>query len=64
MSKVTIKGCRTIGQYKILRWVHENFVAGVVEFTDRNQAVLTDIAGAKARLIYCTDKQTVVLEEY
>lgn len=35
-----IGGCDTIAQYKIKKWVNENFVSGSVfiEFTDSNKA--------------------------
>lgn len=49
-----IGGCDTIAQYKIKKWVNENFVSGSVfiEFTDSNKATITDTSGATMNLSY------------
>ena len=49
-----ISGCDTIAQYKIKKWVNENFVSGSVsiEFTDSNKATITDTSGATMNLAY------------
>ena len=49
-----ISGCDTIAQYKIKKWVNENFVSGSVfiEFTDSNKATITDTSGATMNLSY------------
>ena len=41
---MAVKGAKTINQYKILKWVEENFVSGSVdiEFVSETEAQLTD----------------------
>lgn len=53
-----IGGCDTIAQYKIKKWVNENFVSGSVsiEFTDSNKATITDTSGATMNLAYTQTK--------
>lgn len=53
-----ISGCDTIAQYKIKKWVNENFVSGSVsiEFTDSNKATITDTSGATMNLAYTQTK--------
>lgn len=49
-----IKGAKTISQYKILQWVHENFETGcvTVEFNGENTAIITDKEGQSLNLSY------------
>lgn len=49
-----IKGAKTIGQYKILKWVQETFEYGcvAVKFTGDSTAIITDTAGYKMNISY------------
>lgn len=50
--------CDTIAQYKIKKWVEENFINGSVflEFTDTNRATITDNDGNTMNLVYVRTK--------
>lgn len=41
---MAVKGAKTINEYKILKWIDENFVHGSVsvEFLSETSAVITD----------------------
>lgn len=57
-----VKGAKTISQYKILKWVEENFVKASVKvkFTDKNTAILTDCNHDELVVSYDPDKGIVV----
>ena len=49
-----IKGVKTIAQFKIAKWVEENFISGSVEitFTSDNSAIITDAVGHVLEVTY------------
>lgn len=49
-----IKGAKTIGQYKILKWIQKTFDYGcvAVKFTGDNTATITDTAGFCMNISY------------
>lgn len=51
---MTIKGTKTIAQYKLMRWINENFLEDSikVEFTGDDTAVIFDSCGDTMKLKY------------
>lgn len=49
-----IKGANTLGQFKILQWIEENFESGSVKvnFIDTNRVVIIDAKGESMKIIY------------
>lgn len=61
---MTIKNTQTIAQYKIMKWISENFVDGSVEvqFTSGESATITDQVGGSMKLKYNADRDEVIEE--
>ncbi len=59
---MVIKNANTIAQYKILRWMDENFFPSSVtaEFTERDTAIITDRTGDSMEVAYDTVADQVI----
>ena len=57
-----IRNTKTIAQYKIMKWISENFVDGSVEilFTSEDSATITDQVGGSMKLIYNAERDEVI----
>lgn len=55
---------KTIGQYAILKWLDNEFVAGSLEidFTGPNEATIRDINGDTAKVRFVKETGVVYLE--
>lgn len=53
-----IKGAKTIAQFKILKWINENFERGSVEvvFDEKDRTTVTDHVGGSMSVTYCTSE--------
>lgn len=60
-----IKGCRSISEYAIRRWMEErNFVMSRFELTvDGNVGVIKDQNGDELKLLYDGEKKVVYVDE-
>ena len=57
-----IRNTKTIVQYKIMKWISENFVEGSVEilFTSEDSATIRDQVGGSMKLIYNAERDEVI----
>lgn len=62
-AKQSITDTQSMGQFKIMQWVHANFKIDdvKVKFTGRNAAVLYDKQGGQMRIQYDSKKKEAVL---
>lgn len=56
-----IKGCKSIAEYRIRKWMDDNgFADGCFDLTvTRNIGTITDCTGESMNVIYCPDSKTV-----
>lgn len=59
-----IKGTETIAQYKIAKWVNENFEDGfiTIEFTSSNTAILIDSQNMTMNVKYDKEQDKIIVE--
>lgn len=59
-----IKGAKSIAQYKILKWVDENFVEGsvTIEFWEDDRALICDLNGDQIIVEYDRDRGIIQID--